>query len=138
MTTEAPLGEVAQIDTLGQAIGQRVILFKVDSDYMLPRMLFYFLLSSAGQGELWSTASGSTAQGIKAERLKGISIVVPPLSEQEAIVESLDSGLSAFEPIEKRAEQEVTLLRERRSALITAAVTGQIKVAANIAAEAAA
>jgi type I restriction enzyme S subunit len=138
MTTEAPLGEVAQIDTLGQGIGQRVILFKLNLEYMLPRMLFYFLLSSAGQGELWSTASGSTAQGIKAERLKGISVVVPPVAEQEAIIATLDKGLAAFEPIEQRAEQEVVLLRERRSALITAAVTGQIEVANSLAGEAAA
>ena len=128
MTTEAPLGEVAQIDTLGQGIGQRVILFKMNNDYMLPRMLFYFLLSSAGQGELWSTASGSTAQGIKAERLKGISVIVPPIFEQEAIVTMLDRALSAFEPVEQKADREIALLRERRSAFITAAVTGQIEV----------
>jgi type I restriction enzyme S subunit len=138
LTTEAPLGEVAQISELGQAIGQRVILLKVDENYMLPRMLFYYFISPTGQGELWSTASGSTAIGIKAERLKGIRVIVPPLQKQMAIVTYLDDNLSKFDPIEDAAKQQVNILRERRAALITAAVTGQIDVREPSLAEAAA
>ncbi|MBK8016314.1 MAG: restriction endonuclease subunit S [Betaproteobacteria bacterium] len=52
----------------------------------------------------------------------------PPLHEQLAIADYLDVAGAKLDALEQDAERSIALLRERRSALITAGVTGQIDV----------
>lgn len=52
----------------------------------------------------------------------------PPLSEQEAILGYIDRESALTDQLEKRSRKFIALLRERRSALIAAAVTGKIDV----------
>ena len=52
----------------------------------------------------------------------------PPPSERQAIVKSLASQSEAFDALRSNTEQTITLLQERRAALISAAVTGKIDV----------
>lgn len=56
------------------------------------------------------------------------SVPVPPLEEQIAITAYLDEVVSRINTLEAEAERAIALFKERRSALITAAVTGQIDV----------
>lgn len=62
------------------------------------------------------------------EDLYSYRIAVPPLNEQERIVEFLDTKLDNFSKLITEASNSIDLLKERRSALISAAVTGQIDV----------
>jgi len=55
-------------------------------------------------------------------------IVLPPTEEQDAIGKHLDSLVAVAAGLIDRAETCITLLQERRSALISAAVTGQIDI----------
>lgn len=128
VTTEAPLGEVAQIEDTRVALAQRIILLKVKKEKISNEYLKYFFRSAAGQGELWTRASGSTALGIKASRFKGITVIVPPVSEQCAIVEHLDRETSRLGQLKATVEDSLPKLAEYRSSLISAAVTGQIDV----------
>ena len=52
----------------------------------------------------------------------------PPLGERQAIVQSLASQSAVFDALTSKAQQAITLLQERRAALISAAVTGKIDV----------
>ncbi|OPG15219.1 restriction endonuclease subunit S [Ferroacidibacillus organovorans] len=128
MTTEAPLGEVAQIIDESIALAQRLILFKVDQATMYNEFLKYQLLSRFGQSELWSNATGSTALGIKADRLKGVRILVPPLEEQKIVIAFIESSLSAGNELLNKLKYQIEKIQEYRQALISAAVTGQIDV----------
>jgi type I restriction enzyme S subunit len=128
VTTEAPLGEVAQIEDTRVALAQRIILLKVKKKKISNEYLKYFFLSAAGQGELWTRASGSTALGIKASRFKGITVIVPPLSEQSAIVDHLDRETSRLGQLKRAVEGSIPRLSEYRTSLISAAVTGQIDI----------
>lgn len=58
-----------------------------------------------------------------------IRMPVPPLDEQRAIVGHIAFETAKLEALSRAAERTIGLLRERRAALIAAAVTGQIKVA---------
>lgn len=60
--------------------------------------------------------------------LKNINAGLPPENEQLDILRYLDEQTSRFENLIAEAEKQVNLLKERRSALISAAVTGQIDV----------
>jgi len=53
---------------------------------------------------------------------------VPPIDEQRAIVAHIGSETAKLDALRKAAERTILLLKERRAALIAAAVTGQIEV----------
>lgn len=61
--------------------------------------------------------------------MAGIRVSVPPLNEQTAIAEYLDEHTAWINSLIYQINESLDLLSERRAALITAAVTGQIKVA---------
>ena len=58
---------------------------------------------------------------------KNIRIPVPPINEQNAIVTALAQEHARTAGLEASLHRSITLLKERRSALITAAVTGQLE-----------
>ncbi len=73
--------------------------------------------------------SFSAAQpGLAVERIKDLHIPIPPSSEQKLISRFLDFEIQLFESIKDKCNQSITLLQERRTALISAAVTGKIDV----------
>jgi len=127
-TTEAPLGEVANIDREDIALAQRVIKFRGEPDKLNNYFAKYWMMSVGFQSDLMSLATGSTAKGIKASKLFALRCVIPPLDEQGKIVEYLDRKLSDFDEMENKVIGVIDKLIEYRTALITAAITGQIDV----------
>lgn len=95
-----------------------------------PALLPTFLLATfrAMQDEFRSLMVGSTHQTIYQPIAAAISIVVPSIHEQREIVSYLDRQTAQIDALIAKAEEFIGLVRERRAALITAAVTGQIDV----------
>ncbi len=60
--------------------------------------------------------------------IREIVMPLPALSEQVQVVQLLGRQLSDLDALTAEAERAITLLQERRTALISAAVTGQIDV----------
>lgn len=71
---------------------------------------------------------GSTHQTIYMPDVAKLMMALPPLIEQEAIIAFVDREAAKLDTLKAEAERATTLLKERRSALIAAAVTGQIDV----------
>jgi type I restriction enzyme S subunit len=128
LTTEAPLGQVAMVDDPGVALAQRVIVLRVDPRFCSPEWLYWYLRSPQGQAELGLRATGSTALGIKADRLRGVPIPVVKLEEAKERLAQLQSQVSQVERLQGELSRQRALIAERRQALITAAVTGQFDV----------
>ena len=128
-TTEgATFGETGQIVDASVALAQRLILFKVDVDTITNNFLYYHFLSDFGQAEQWSNTTGTTVFGVRASKLKATTVVIPPLSEQVEIERYIKDETCMFGDAEAQAERAIELLQERRTALISAAVTGKIDV----------
>lgn len=127
-TTEAPLGEVANVDREDIALAQRVIKFRGEQLKLNNYFAKYWMMSAPFQGHLSSLATGSTAKGIKASKLFALRCVVPPMDEQQLIVTYLDVKLSGYTAMENKVQQAIGTLVEYRTALITAATTGKIDV----------
>ena len=73
--------------------------------------------------------SVSAAQpGISVERINGLKILIPPYDEQVEIGEHIKKIVIRFKDLSTKAYQQIELLQERRTALISAAVTGKIDV----------
>lgn len=65
---------------------------------------------------------------ISQEHIKDWRVPVPPLDEQRAIVGRLDRETTKLDAMRLATERTIALLKERRAALIAAAVTGHIDV----------
>ena len=72
--------------------------------------------------------STSTINQLTVETLNGMEIPLPPPSEQKAIVASLRGRTSCLDRLVEATDRTIALLKERRAALIAAAVTGRIGV----------
>jgi type I restriction enzyme S subunit len=66
---------------------------------------------------------------LNAEELGDISFALPPLEEQCAIVTRIAAETAKLDALRSATERTIALLKERRAALIAAAVTGQMEVA---------
>lgn len=86
-----------------------------------PRYVSYTL--QASRDYLLSLASGGGQPNLNAEKIKGHYIPCPPLSEQRAIANYLDSEIAKIDTLISARERLLDLLTEKRRALITHAVT---------------
>ncbi len=67
-------------------------------------------------------------QALRFENFSLVDLVIVPDEEQKQIADYLDTQTQKIDTLTERAKQAITLLKERRTALISAAVTGKIKV----------
>jgi len=72
--------------------------------------------------------SGSAQPKLTSENLMNIKIVIPPLKEQEEIINHLETVCSLIDTQKAKTEKLIDLLTEYRTALISEVVTGKIKV----------
>lgn len=67
-----------------------------------------------------------TRASLSQDLLKTMPVVLPPRIEQKAIAEVLDEKSKRFDRLQQLGEEQIKILQERRTALISAAVTGKI------------
>ena len=97
-TTEAPMGNAALCDLDECSCGQRIITFKeYTEETVLPALFMYFILSPQFQQQLLDNCTGTTAKGIKADKLKHFLLPLPPYEEQKRIVAKLEEILPLCE-----------------------------------------
>lgn len=75
---------------------------------------------------LWVT--GTAQFNISSEQVEACFVAIPPLHEQAAIVDYVHAELAAYASLTEAASSAISLMHERRAALISAAVTGKIDV----------
>lgn len=132
----ATVGEVAQVpeEHPAFAMGQDVCLLRRLDASASPDYLQDVLRSGVVVVQLKNIMVGSTFKRVNVEEIRSLTVPMPPPDEQHQIAAFLNNERVQFEALENDAVRSVSLLRERRSALITAAVTGQIDVRNAIAA----
>lgn len=92
------------------------------------KFMFYVLFDSVHRERFISGAGKATIAHLPAETFKQYRFAFPPKNEEDQIVEYLDKMSKAFDEIESKALEQIELLKERRTALISSAVTGKIDV----------
>lgn len=102
-----------------------VVGFKPEKDVELEFLRFSLI---AALQELKKTSTQSTQANLNIDRISGIQSVFPPLTEQVVITNYLNGLMEQFSLLEHQAMASIELMDERRSALISAAVTGKIDV----------
>ena len=126
----ATVGEVAQVGehTPRFAMGQDVCLFRRLHDDSSPDYWQHILKSTEVVEQISVLMVGATFKRINVDEIRNLSVVSPPLEEQKEIAEFLDVKVERFDSLVAEAERAIELLQERRTALISAAVTGKIDV----------
>lgn len=110
-----------------------LIRARPDPARALPDYVAYFLRSSRYWDEIGLTTIQATIQNVSAEKYGEIRVPAPPVREQQAIVDRLNRVRDDLRAVTSRVEAQVDLLRERRQALITAAVSGQLDILPGVA-----
>jgi type I restriction enzyme S subunit len=126
--TGAKTGNVAVAELVPEPayVNQHLCLIRPTAD-VLPKFLGVLLKSSVGQ-TYFDFSQYGLKQGLSLENIKEAPVLVPPVAEQEAIVAHMEVELGKFDTLTAEAQRAIDLLQERRTALISAAVTGQIDV----------
>ena len=124
-TTEAPLGNVAQVDSDEQlAFAQRMIILQLN-EATVGTFLKFLMLGQQFRRRLFAMGSGSTVEGIQQSTFRRLSIAVPEsVAEQREIVQRLASA-------DSRVDCELTLLgkwQEAKSGLMDDLLTGRVRV----------
>ncbi len=96
------------------------------SDQVLGGFLLLFVL--AARVHLISLATGGGQPNINQEVVRSLRIPLPPVADQQEIIQRVGASLDTLDSVASFAALQVEILQERRSALISAAVTGQIDV----------
>lgn len=86
LTTEAPLGEVAQVNDEKIALAQRIVCLRGKKDILDNTFLKYYFLSPKGKAKLKARETGTTVTGIKQSELKEMLIDYPSYNVQKQIV----------------------------------------------------
>jgi type I restriction enzyme S subunit len=127
-TTEAPLANVAQLNTDDKVVfAQRIIIMQPDASWLDSTFLKYLLLSQPVQHRIHGKGTGATVKGIKASLLKTIEISFPAsIDVQQAIVSKLDDLTLEVEHLESLHQQKLTALADLKKSLLHQAFSGQL------------
>lgn len=125
----ATLGKVAVVENIGPvAIQRSVAILRPRKVLLREPFLSYFLQGESFQHLLWQHAGFSAQPGIYLGTLAQFQICIPPITEQERIVNFLEQKTSSTRNLVAKVAVAIEKLRECRTALISAAVTGKIDV----------
>lgn len=123
-TTEAPMGNVAQLLIKEKiALAQRIINLH-PYDGLFSTYLMYALMSPFIQSCIEEKSSGVTARGIKASKLKLISIPLPPLAEQHRIVAKVDALMALCDQLEAQLKERAGMQGKFTDAVVKSIGTG--------------
>lgn len=128
-TREAPAGEACLVpENLEICLGQRMVLFKLDKTRIDPAFTVHSIYAGLASDFVKQLSQGSTVSHFNMADIGNIPLFEPPLPEQKEISDFLARRCDSYDLLINEAESSVKLISERRSALISAAVTGKIDV----------
>lgn len=112
----------------GYLCGSDSMMLRPSRNIVDPKYLWWFLQSPPAHEQLERFAVGSTVVGLNQRTLRVVQLPVPSIETQKAITADLNRATVAISSAISVAKRSVRLARERRAALISAAVTGKIDV----------
>lgn len=98
LTSEAPLGQVAIVpDDRPLVLSQRLFALRAAHGRLDPRFLAHWFRSPDGVDQLQARSSGTTVTGIRQAELVQLQVPLPPLDEQQRILDHLEDHLSRLD-----------------------------------------
>ncbi|EKA9348607.1 restriction endonuclease subunit S [Cronobacter sakazakii] len=124
-TRDASIG-LSAITTKSMAVSQHLIAWICDEKFVIPE--FLLLVFYAMEKEFERYTFGATIKTIGMDNVRGLKSTFPPVEEQRNLIDWAFNKIEKIKSSISRVEDMLSLLQERRTALISAAVTGKIDV----------
>lgn len=129
MSLTGNVGRVAIIDAsfLPAALNQRVACLRIKSeDSVRKEYIFYFCLQKQFVSDCIKSAKGSAQLNMSTEWLKEYPIPLPPLAEQQRIVDHIESLFAKLDEAKEKAQAVVDSFETRKAAILHKAFTGEL------------
>ena len=123
-----PLGRAAVVPALGPAIVKADCYRLRPNEQVSAAYLAWVMSAPQTRSQIMLLARGSTRARLNTKVVQQVEVPFPDRTTQDALVTQFDAETVKIDRLIAESEQFVELSRERRAALITAAVTGQIDV----------
>jgi type I restriction enzyme S subunit len=121
-------GLAARIPVSGRyCLGQRMFQLRA-ADHFSPDFLMWHLCANCVYGQAEVDTVGATAPHVNLSTIRNFVLASPPREEQQVIAAFVGTETAMLDSLTTEAERAIELLQERRTALISAAVTGKIDV----------
>ena len=139
ISASASMGTVCEVgdEVVGSIPYTGIIRLRGIKGMMIKSFVRYVVVSSQFLTQIDLLKAGATIQHFGPTHLSQMLVARPSEKEQSEISRYLEAVLSRLDSLEAAAHSAIELLKERRSALIAAAVTGQIDVRGAVGAQAA-
>jgi type I restriction enzyme, S subunit len=108
-------------------VNQHVCVIRLENTSNVPFVGWTFK-SSCIKNQIDHAQNGAAREGLNFVQIGEMVLAMPPITEQSVISAYLDHESAKFDTLTTEAQRAIDLLQERRTALISAAVTGQIDV----------
>ena len=109
-------------------VNQHLALIRGSTSEADSRWIAYCIMSPVGQTQFAADLYGGTKDGLGLDDIRSLLVLTPPIGEQERVVAYLDSQGAKLTKLVQSVRTAIDDLREFRTALISAAVTGKIDV----------
>ena len=121
---------VALADYHNLMLCDKLYRLRIDAARCIPAFLARFLATERvrEQIELAATGASSSMLNISQSTILEMCVALPPPAEQQKLLQCIEDSTTQLNQLVRQAALSIELLRERRSALISAGVTGQIDV----------
>ena len=129
MSLTGNVGRVAIIDAsfLPAALNQRVACLRIKSeDSVRKEYIFYFCLQKQFVSDCIKSAKGSAQLNMSTEWLKEYPIPLPPLAEQQRIVDRIESLFAKLDEAKEKAQAVLDSFETRKAAILHKAFTGEL------------
>ena len=129
MARYATIGTLMYVDVdIDFLVSYSCVTLKTNHSKISGLYLFQYMKSDAFRQGVENQINTNTQGNVGIKDLQSVKIAVPPIDEQSVIAAFLDAETTKLDALKTESERAVALLKERRSALIAAAVIGQIDV----------
>jgi type I restriction enzyme S subunit len=126
------LGNYARVsaDDLPCQLNQRVGRFEIRDEALDTDFLELLIQTNYFYEQIMLFVTGTAQYNVSSGQVQSCIVALPPINQQRQLTAFAKEQLAKFDTLITEATQAITLLRERRAALISAAVTGKIDVRA--------
>lgn len=122
------IGQVAYVPAEYQGCNcHALIICSPVTDKLDGRYLAWLFNADYGQEFLHMVKTGALHPHLNCGNVKFFNVLIPPIAEQQEIADYVDAQREKLEVMTAKVVQSISALQQYRSALITAAVTGQIE-----------
>jgi type I restriction enzyme S subunit len=125
MTSEAPLGEAFILTQKRKyCLSQRLFSIRANPQCIFPSLLYLFLGSHGGQGQIRSRSTGTTVLGIRQSELRKVIVPIPEFGLQKRMNSAVWPLLKQIDTLARKNEN----LRSTRDLLLPKLVSGEVSV----------